>query len=126
MNVSKTLVWAGILLILATGAIHLVETPHHFEEAKYVGVLFVLNGIGSVVAAVGIYLQRGWAWWLGAFIAAFSIISYIISRTVSLPGTEIEDWETVGIISLVVEAAFLLVFLPAFSGLRKGAGLSDK
>ncbi len=53
MNVSKTLVWTSILLILATGAIHLIETPHHLEEAKYVGVLFILNGVGAAVAAVG-------------------------------------------------------------------------
>lgn len=111
--------WAGILLILATGLIHLIETPHHFEEASYVGVLFVLNGIGSAAAAVGIFLQRGWGWWLGAFIAAGSIISFIISRTIGLPGTHVEEWNTIGIASVVVEAAFLLVFLPALSGSRK-------
>ncbi len=110
MNVSKILVWAGILLILATGAIHLIESPHHFEEAKHIGILFALNGIGSAAAALGIYLQRGLGWWLGALIAAFAIVSYIVSRTVGLPGTEIEEWETVGMLSLAVEAGFLLVY----------------
>lgn len=110
MNISKSLMWAGILLILATGLIHLVETPHHFEEASYVGVLFVLNGIGSAVAAIGIFLQRGWGWWLGGLIAAFSIVSYIVSRTFGLPGTEVEEWETVGMLSLAIEAGFLLVY----------------
>lgn len=95
--------------------------PEHFEEAKYLGVLFILNGVGAGCAAVGIYLQRGWGWWLGAFIAAFSIINYIISRTVGLPGREVEDWNTIGIISLVVEATFILVFLPALYNVRKGA-----
>ncbi len=68
MNVSKGLMWAGILLIFATGLIHLIETPHHFEEATYVGVLFIFNAIGSAVTAFGIFLQRSWAWWLGALI----------------------------------------------------------
>lgn len=114
MNVSKSLMWAAIALILATGIIHLIETPHHFEEAKYVGVLFVLNGIGSAVAAFGIYRNAAWGWSLGAFIAAFSIISYIVSRTAGLPETEVEDWDLIGIISLAVEAGFLLVSIPAF------------
>lgn len=118
MNVSKSLMWAGILLILAAGLIHLILTPHHFEEATYVGVLFILNGIGSAAAAIGIYLQRGWGWWLGALIAAGSIVSFIISRTVGLPATHVEEWNTIGIVSLVVEAAFLLVFLPTLSTSR--------
>lgn len=119
MNVSKSLMWVGILLILATGLIHLIETPHHFEEASYVGVLFILNGIGTAVAAFGIYLQRGWGWWLGAFIAVFSIISYIISRTIGLPAAHVEEWNTIGIISVAIEAAFLLVFLPSILNQRK-------
>lgn len=107
------------MLIIATGAIHLVETPHHFEEAKYVGVLFVLNGIGAAVSAVGIYLQRGWGWWLGAIIAAFSIVFYIISRTVGLPGTEVEHWGALGIASLIIEGAFVVIALTAISNSRK-------
>lgn len=119
MNVSKGLVWAGIALILITGLIHLISTPHHFEEATYVGVLFVLNAIGSAAAAIGIFLQRGWGWALGALIAALSIISFLISRTVGLPATHVEEWNTLGISSVIVEAAFLLVSLPAFFNSRK-------
>ena len=114
MNSSKILRWAAITLILTTGIIHLILSPHHFEEAKYVGVLFVLNGIGAAIAAFGIYRNAAWGWSLGAFIAAFSIISYIVSRTVGLPATEVEDWNLIGIISLIVEAGFLLVSIPAF------------
>ncbi len=111
MRISKKLVWAAIGLILATGLIHLVLSPHHFEEAKYVGILFSLNGIGAAVAAFGIYRNANWGWTLGAIIAAFSVVSYIASRTVGLPGTEIEDWDLIGVISLIVESVFILVYV---------------
>jgi len=46
---------AGLSLILALGAIHLIEAPAHFEAAVYLGVLFVMNFAGTLVAAIGIF-----------------------------------------------------------------------
>lgn len=115
MKISKGLLWAGIILILATGLIHLVETPHHFEEAKYVGILFLLNGIGAIFSAIGIYLQRNWGWILGAIVAGGAFVFYLISRTVGLPATHAEEWEALGIASLVIEGVFVLIALSAIS-----------
>jgi hypothetical protein len=114
LTLSKSLVWAGILLILITGLIHLVDAPDSYEEVAYKGVLFYLNGAGALLAAVGIYRgARGWGWSLGALIAFGSIVGYILSRTVGLPMLEVEDeWlEPLGVIALAVEALFMALYL---------------
>ena len=114
LTLSKTLVWAGILLILLTGLIHLVEAPENYEEMAYKGILFYLNGAGALLAALGIYRgQRGWGWSLGALIAFGSIIGYIISRTIGLPLLEAEDeWlEPLGVAALLVEGLYMVLYV---------------
>ena len=88
----RILQWVGLTLILQTGLVHLYLAPESFTEAVYEGLLFVANAIGAVVAAYGIYRGKVWGWNLGILIAAGSIVAYIISRTVGLPGMEIEEW----------------------------------
>jgi hypothetical protein len=110
-NNRKFLMWAGIILILATGIIHLIDAPDNFDEATYKGVLFVLNGIGAIIAAIGIYRwQRSWGWGLGLIVAAGAFVFYVISRTVGLPGLPPDEWlEPLGILSLIVEGLFTLM-----------------
>ncbi len=109
--VSDRVKWAGIALIAATGLIHLIESPEYFGFATYLGVAFLLNAAGSLVAAVGIHRNRlGWGWLLGLVIAAGSFVMYIVSRTVGLPGlTETEWGEPMGVLSLVVEGLFTIL-----------------
>ncbi|GAC1657695.1 MAG: hypothetical protein NVS4B3_24530 [Gemmatimonadaceae bacterium] len=104
--------WTGIALILATGVIHLIDAPSSFEDARYKGLLFLANGAGATVAAVGIFRgARGWGWGLGCVVAGGALVGYVVSRTVGLPGLAPDVWlEPLGIVSLVVEAAFLVVF----------------
>ncbi|HEU4792541.1 MAG TPA: hypothetical protein VFS96_02685 [Nitrolancea sp.] len=106
--VSDRVKWAGITLIAATGLIHLIEAPEYFEFATYLGVAFLLNVVGALVAAVGIYRNRiGWGWLLGLLVAAGAFVMYVVSRTIGLPGlTETEWGEPIGILSLVVEGLF--------------------
>jgi hypothetical protein len=77
-------------------------------------VLFIGNGIGSLVAAIGILRERrAMGWLLGALVAGGAVAAYIASRTVGLPGlpAEPENWlEPMGVVSLVCEAAFLAFF----------------
>jgi hypothetical protein len=104
---------AGITLILVTGAIHLIDAPSSFSDATYKGVLFVGNGIAAMVAATGIYRgARTWGWGLGTLVAAGALVGYVISRTVGLPGLAPDVWlEPLGILSLIVEAAFLTLWV---------------
>jgi hypothetical protein len=103
---------AAVALILVTGAIHFIDAPGSFGDATYKGVLFLANGIAALVAAYGIYRnERIWGWWLGLLVAGGALVSYVISRTIGLPGLEPDVWlEPLGILSLLVEAAFVVLF----------------
>jgi len=49
-------------------------------------------------------------WLLGVLVAAGAFIAYIISRTVGLPGFANAPWfESIDILSLMVEAAFVAI-----------------
>ena len=104
----------AVVAIVATGLIHLATARDSFGEATYKGLLFVANGVGALVAAVGVYRDRAyWGWLLGALVAGGAFLGYVISRTVGLPGlpAEPDAWfEPLGVASLVAEAVFLIVF----------------
>jgi hypothetical protein len=112
-----TLKWLAIAAILGTGLIHLVEAPDSFDEATYKGVLFVANGVGALVAAVGVYRnRRGLGWILGLLVAGGAFLAYVASRTVGLPGlpAEPDAWlEPMGVASLLCEGLFIVLFVTA-------------
>jgi hypothetical protein len=73
-------------------------------------VLFILNGIGSLVAALLIFRSDTRGWHLGIAVAASAAVGYVLSRTIGLPllPAEPDAWfEPLGIASLLVEVAFL-------------------
>jgi hypothetical protein len=106
------LVWIAIATIVATGLIHLVEAPDNLAEVPYKGVLFILSGIGSLVAAFLIAGGDTRGWQLGIAVAASAAVGYVLSRTIGLPllPAEPDAWfEPLGIASLLVEVAFLSI-----------------
>ncbi len=106
---------AGTSLIAAVGLIHLLEAPEELEEITYLGLLFLVNFGGAVVAAIGIYRGHRWGWGLGTLLAAGAFIGYVISRTIGLPGMPVEEWlEPLGVLSLLVEALFVGLSLTIF------------
>jgi hypothetical protein len=112
VKVSKFVGIIGLALILVTGIIHFIETGEYFEKATYLGVLFVLNGVGGVVSAIGIQRNRAlMGWGLGIPVAAGAFAGYIISRTVGMPGLPVDPkwFEPLGIVSLVVEGGFTIL-----------------
>lgn len=87
LNLPRLTAAAGVGLILAVGLIHLWETPEYFEAARYVGVLFVANFVFSLISAVGILRgAKGWGWTLGALVSGLSLLAYLWSRALGLPG----------------------------------------
>jgi uncharacterized membrane protein HdeD (DUF308 family) len=111
---SNLLVWLGIVAIVATGLIHFVEVPDNLAEVPYKGVLFILNGIGSLIAAFLIFRSDPRGWQLGIAVAASAAVGYVLSRTIGLPllPAEPDAWfEPLGFASLLVEVAFLGVAL---------------
>jgi hypothetical protein len=113
VGVSAAKKWAGIGLILASGLIHLVETPEYLGEMRYIGVLFILSVVGAVAAAIGIARNERWGWHVGLLVAGGSIAAYLLSRTVGLPFFRENSWEAfaepIGLLSLLVEGLFVAV-----------------
>jgi uncharacterized membrane protein YfcA len=108
--VSERAKWEGIVLIVLVGLGHFVESPEYFEFATYLGLSFVANTLGSLLAAVGIYRHQRWGWLLGLLIAALSFVLYVISRSVGLPGLPHKEWlEPTGIVSVIAEVFFVVL-----------------
>lgn len=111
----KVIVWLGIFSILVTGIVHAIDAPDAFEEAAYKGWLFCLNCLGSFFVAFCLYFRKeSLGWYLGFAISLFSIILYAVSRTVGLPQipAEPDAWlEPLGVVSIIAEALFVLLFI---------------
>src|SRR5215211_1570176 len=106
------LAWAGTSLIAVVGLIHLLEAPEELEEVTYLGLLFLANFGGAVVAAIGIYRNYRWGWSLVALVAGGAFVGYVVSRTIGLPGMPVEEWlEPLGVLSLLVEGLFIGLYL---------------
>jgi hypothetical protein len=120
---SERLVGAGISLIVIVGLIHLINSPGDLEEGAYTGLLYLANFFGALLAAIGIYRGRRWGWSLGALLSGGAFVSYVISCTVGLPGSPVEaEWlEPLGVLSLLVEALFMGLYLTIFVGPAKEA-----
>jgi hypothetical protein len=117
------LVGAG--LILASGLVHLLLTREHFEEATYLGLLFLADFVGAAVAAFGIYQGYRWGWVLGALVAAGAFTLYVVSGTGGLPGVEGHDvLEPLGLITKMVEALFLGLCVFKLAGFARWAPTS--
>lgn len=111
---SKALAWLGIGLLILIGVIHLYMAPSEYEETAILGYLFVANFAGAVIAAVGIRRQAAWGWVLGFWVAGGAIMGYIVTRTVGMPGMEVEEWlYPVGVLSTLLEIGFLVLFVVA-------------
>jgi hypothetical protein len=125
---SGRLVGAGISLIVIVGLIHLINSPGDLEEGSYTGLLYLANFFGAILAALGIYRGRSWGWSLGALVAMGAFVGYVISRTVGLPGLPVEEeWlEPLGVLSLLVEALFVGLYLTAFVRPTGGSGVQGK
>jgi drug/metabolite transporter (DMT)-like permease len=96
---------SAAIALAVTGLIHLAITPEGLDAQTYVGVLFLLGGVTCLTAAV--LLWRGddrRVWTVAALVCAGMFAAFILSRTVGLPGFKEEEWEPIGLVSLVAEA----------------------
>ena len=113
----KAFRWAGVLLIIACGLIHLISAPDHLQEATYIGVLFVANCAGALIAAFGIYRDRLWGWVLGALVAGGAFVMFLVSCLIGLPAYQEHAgmWmgdsfgDRLGIPSLFIEAPVVVL-----------------
>ncbi|MFE2992900.1 hypothetical protein [Streptomyces sp. NPDC059262] len=112
--------WAGALLCLAVAAIHVVDQGGitATRDPYYIGIAYHVLEIAAVVTAVLLligFVRPGWL--LAAGVAAGPLLGYILSRGPGLPDfrDDIGNWtEPLGLVSLAVEGALLLLSVPLF------------
>lgn len=121
LNLPRLTAAAGTGLVLGVALIHLWEAPEHFEAARYLGALFVADFVAFLVAAAGIV--RGstrWGWSLGALVSGLSLLAYLWSRVIGLPGfaEAVGDWdEPLGSLAMALEGLFLVVYVAVMTGI---------
>jgi hypothetical protein len=109
---SKFFHWLAIILVLEIGLLHIMTAQAEYEEAAYMGYLFAANYFCALTAAFGIYHRQFWGWMLGLFIAVGSLAGYAWSRTLGMPGMNVEEWLVpYGIVSMTVEGLFVALVL---------------
>jgi hypothetical protein len=108
----KILQWLAIGLILEIGLLHFFSAQYEYELIPYLGYLFVLNFLGTLVSAYGLYRGRNWGWVLGFLIAFVSLGGYAWSRIFGLPGLPASGWLfPAGTASVILESLFLLLLI---------------
>jgi hypothetical protein len=111
--------WAGATLIFLIGGAHMLIAGEHFLAATYLGILFLANFAGAIVAAFALYWSPNrWGWLLGDAVAGGAFVGFIASRTIGLPGfeEEIGRWFSIaGLLCLMTEGAFVSLSLLALT-----------
>ena len=109
---SKILHWLAILLILQTGLFQYLTAQSQYDKAAYLGYIAFANFAGTLISAFLIHRRKKIGWWLGFFIATESIVSFVLTRTVALPGMAVEPWlYPYGIVGSAIDGLFIITFL---------------
>lgn len=113
----------GFIGLLAIALIHLLDVIGKIKETPYLGAMYILLMLASIAVAFAI-LHTGspLTWAAGGLLAALTLIGFVLSRTTGLPGAggDVGNWsEPLGLASMLVEAAFVLVSLYALSLSRR-------
>lgn len=119
----------GALLALAVAAVHVADQGGIMSLASpgWVGWSYRLIEVGAVLTAVMLLIP--WTAWLGwaaaLLLGAGPFIAYVASRSVGLPGDhgDVGNWGYwVGTVSLVVEAALIVLGITMLMAYRQRAG----
>ncbi|WP_161883167.1 hypothetical protein [Deinococcus alpinitundrae] len=109
--------WPALLLLAGIAFIHFKDIPDKLSETPYLGWLYILLVVGCAAAGAWLMTERWrWGYLLGSLISAGAVIFYVLTRSVGLPNAkdDIGNWaEPAGIVSLLLEAAFIVVALSA-------------
>ena len=107
--------WAAAVLLLVTSGTHVPLIPEHLEEAPYVGVLFILLAVVSVVlAALVVLWDTPLVWTASGVTTLLAVVAFLLSRTVGLPeiGDDIGNWtEPLGFPAVGAESLTTVVTL---------------
>lgn len=100
----------GAAILFGVAALHLVTAPDHFDEATWLGVLFIATVVGSALIAMALLLFGGAiAWAGGSAIAASTAAGFVLAATVGLGDVRETFEQRLGIPALVAELSFLVL-----------------
>ncbi len=81
--------WAGSFAIFSLGMVHLLRAEEFFSSAVYVGLLALAGFVTACAAAATLAWGGGfWAWLVGAGVSGVSLVLFLVSHTLGLPGYE--------------------------------------
>ncbi len=105
--------------LTALAVIHAVDAVGKWSETRYMFWMFIAACVAAVaVAGWTIFTQSRTALLAAAAVAGSVLVGYVLNRTVGLPNAtgDIGNWtEPLGLASLVVEGATVLVAAAAYS-----------
>jgi hypothetical protein len=126
----------GALLAVAVAAVHVTDQGGltTLNSPAWIGWGYRLIEVGGVLTALTLLLTgparlgRPWfGWAAGVLLGAGPFLAYVTSRTVGLPGDsgDIGNWGYwVGIVSLIVESALVVLSTGMLLGLRQRGSAS--
>jgi hypothetical protein len=126
----------GAVLALAVAAVHVADQGGITVLASpgWIGWGYRLIEVGGVLTALALLLPRpawlgpaGLGWAAGVLLGAGPFAAYIASRTVGVPGDpgDVGNWGYwVGTVSLLVEAALVLLSVSTLLALRQRSSSS--
>ena len=121
----------GALLALAVAAVHITDQGGltALNSPHWIGWSYRLVEVGGVLTALVLLLPdparlgRPWLGWAaGVLLGAGPFLAYVASRTVGVPGDpgDVGNWGYwVGTVSLIVEAALVVLSAGMLLGLRR-------
>ena len=124
MSSSDALRYAGAVLILVVGAIHLQQYAVLIKDVPTIGELFLLNAAGAAVIAAmlvtGVRLLGAVG---GILLSAGAVVSILIARTSGGLFEYVEPtFRTPVLLSVIVEAAAILALVTYLVARRKDEG----
>ena len=100
-------------------AVHAVDAVGKWSETRYVFWMYIAVILGTIaVGAWTLFTRSRTALLAAAGLAASVLLGYVVNRTVGLPNAtdDIGNWtEPLGLASMVIEAATVLVSVAAFA-----------
>ena len=119
-------------LCLAIGIIHIQDQGGFLGDVtpEWIKFGYYAVEVGAAITMAFLIRQKALGWVLGLFVSAGPFISYVLSRSVGLPGDsgDIGNWGyTLGTVSLIVEGALFVLcamgLIRVLAGARRAANI---
>jgi hypothetical protein len=113
-HVVNVTTWTAAILMIASGYIHLHLYDIAYKHVATIGPLFVLQGVASIVFAIGASIvRRVWTALIGAGTMVATLGAFLISVNYGLFGFQDSFTGTNAIGAFVIEIASAALFLSA-------------